>query len=73
MKKIIVFLVVLSVGVFLIGTFNPIMARDIIHSENRTTEWKYYGTVNALKLGEFDWLACIGDVTKYESVSEKFY
>ena len=35
--------------------------------------WKYYAKVNSLFFGEFDWLACIGDASKYYSISERFY
>lgn len=50
-----------------------IVYEETITIENRTTDWEYYGEVNALVFQEFDSFVCIGDATKYENISEKFY
>lgn len=46
---------------------------ETITVENRNTEWESYGKVNALWFNAFDWLVCIGDATKYNEISERFY
>lgn len=74
MKKLITFVIILSVASFLAETFNPAMAKNkAIIAQNESREWKIYGTVNALYFREFDLFACIGDWLKYENISEKFY
>lgn len=74
MKKLITFVIILSIASSLTKIVNPVMAKNkAIIAHNGSSEWKIYGEVNALYFREFDWLACIGDGTKYENISEKFY
>lgn len=81
MKKLISFVVIFSVGLFLAETFYPVMAKNRVQrtelesiiAHNGSSEWKIYGEVNALHFRKFDWLYCIGDATKYENISKKFY
>lgn len=45
----------------------------VVSTIGNSTEWKYYAKVNSLYFGKFDWLVCIGDASKYYSISERFY
>lgn len=45
---------------------------ETITVENRNTEWKSYGKVNALFFRHFDWLVCIRDATKYYAINKRF-
>ncbi len=51
---------------------NPVNEK-IISAGEKSDDWKYYAKVNSLYFGKFDWLFCIGDASKYNSISERFY
>lgn len=46
---------------------------ETVTYETRNTAWEDYGDVQALIFLPFDYCACIGDLSKYYSISERFF
>lgn len=70
MKKIISFLIIINIGLFLSEKFSPIIA------QNNSNQWTFYGKVYALYFRPYAWHTCIGDCCKYDysgGINKKFF